>query len=374
MNVPDLAQYLEEGQGISMALNILLLPGDGIGPEIADAAEAALAALDKRFGLGVNVIRRDIGFAALKVNGVTWDAATEDACRAADGVIMGPTDTAAYPPPEEGGVGPSARARKNLDLFANIRPSRSSPDGPALKPGVDLVVVRENTEGFYADRNMALGNAEFMPDMDTALAIRKITRGASERIARIAFEMAMQRRKKVTVVHKSNVLKLTCGLFLDTAEKLGGEFPGVEVDECHVDAMASDLVRKPESFDIVLCSNMYGDILSNLAAEVTGGLGLAGSLNWGYEVSLAQAAHGSAPDIAGQGVANPCSILRSTGMMLQDLSKRRSDNALMGAAAALDTGIDEMLAKAGSRTVDMGGSLSTSAFGTLLAKRLSNGE
>ena len=357
-----------------MALNILLLPGDGIGPEITDAAESALAALDKRFGLGVNVIRRDIGFAALKTTGATWNAATEDACRAADGVIMGPTDTAAYPPPEEGGIGPSAHARKNLDLFANIRPSRSAPGAPALKHGVDLVIVRENTEGFYADRNMALGNAEFMPDTGTALAIRKITASASERIARVAYEMAMQRRKKVTVIHKSNVLKLTCGLFLDTAEKLGAEYPGVEVDECHVDAMASDLVRKPETFDVVLCSNMFGDILSNLAAEVTGGLGLAGSLNRGDDVSLAQAAHGSAPDIAGQGVANPGSILRSTAMLLQDLSKRRSDNALAGAAAALDAEIDAMLGEAGSRTSDLGGGLTTSAFGGMLAKRLSEGE
>lgn len=354
-----------------MALDILLLPGDGIGPEITDTAEAALSVLDKRFGLGLNIIRRDIGFAALKANGVTWDAATEDACRAADGVIMGPTDTAAYPPPEEGGIGPSAHARKNLDLFANIRPSRSAPGAPALKHGVDLVIVRENTEGFYADRNMALGNAEFMPEPGIALSIRKITASASERIARVAFEMAMQRRKKVTVVHKSNVLKLTCGLFLDTAEKLGANYPGVEVDECHVDAMASDLVRKPESFDVVLCSNMYGDILSNLAAEVTGGLGLAGSLNRGDDVSLAQAAHGSAPDIAGQGVANPGSILRSTAMLLQDLSERRSDNALAGAAAALESGIDAMLCDAGSRTADLGGSLSTQAFSQMLAERLS---
>lgn len=354
-----------------MALDILLLPGDGIGPEITDTAEAALVVLDKRFGLGLNIVRRDIGFAALKVNGATWDTATEDACRAADGVIMGPTDTAAYPPPEEGGIGPSAHARKNLDLFANIRPSRSAPGAPALKHGVDLVIVRENTEGFYADRNMALGNAEFMPDSEMALAIRKITSSASKRIARVAFEMAMQRRKKVTVVHKSNVLKLTCGLFLETAEKLGADYPDVEVDECHVDAMASDLIRKPESFDVVLCSNMYGDILSNLAAEVTGGLGLAGSLNRGDDVSLAQAAHGSAPDIAGQGIANPGSILRSTAMLLQDLSERRSDNALAGAAAALESGIDAMLSAANSRTTDLGGALSTQAFGQMLADRLS---
>lgn len=354
-----------------MALDILLLPGDGIGPEITDTAEAVLEALDKQFGLGLNVIRRDIGFAALKADGITWSAETEAACRAADGVIMGPTDTAAYPPPEEGGIGPSAFARKNLDLFANIRPSRSAPGAPALKPGVDLVVVRENTEGFYADRNMALGNAEFMPMPGIALAIRKITEVASERIARVAFEMAAARRKKVTIVHKANVLKLTCGLFLDTAEKVGKDYPGVEVDEAHVDAMASDLVRKPETFDIVLCSNMYGDILSNLAAELTGGLGLAGSLNRGDDVSLAQAAHGSAPDIAGQGIANPGSILRSTAMLLQDLGERRSDNALAAAAAALDTGLDTLLANAATRTTDLGGGLSTAQFGQTLAERLS---
>lgn len=353
-----------------MSLNILVLPGDGIGPEIVETAESALQALDGRFGLGLKLIRRDIGFAALEREGATWGPATEEACRAADGVIMGPTDTAAYPPLEEGGVGPSASARKNLDLFANIRPSRSAPGAPALKPGVDLVIVRENTEGFYADRNMALGSGEFMPTADTALAVRRITRGASERIARVAFAMAAERRKKVTVVHKSNVLKLTCGLFLETAERVADDFPGVEMDESHVDAMASDLVRKPESFDVVLCSNMYGDILSNLAAEVTGGLGLAGSLNRGDAVSLAQAAHGSAPDIAGQGIANPGSILRSTAMLLRDLGQRRSDNALAAAAAALDSGLDAMLADPATRTPDLGGALPTGRFGKELATRI----
>lgn len=353
-----------------MSLNILVLPGDGIGPEIVETAESALQALDGRFGLGLTLMRKDIGFAALEREGATWGPATEEACRAADGVIMGPTDTAAYPPPEEGGVGPSASARKNLDLFANIRPSRSAPGAPALKPGVDLVIVRENTEGFYADRNMALGSGEFMPTADTALAVRRITRGASERIARVAFAMAAERRKKVTVVHKSNVLKLTCGLFLETAEQVADDFPGVEMDESHVDAMASDLVRKPESFDVVLCSNMYGDILSNLAAEVTGGLGLAGSLNRGDAVSLAQAAHGSAPDIAGQGIANPGSILRSTAMLLRDLGQRRSDNALAAAAAALDSGLDGMLAEPKMRTPDLGGALPTAGFGKELATRI----
>jgi len=357
-----------------MALKLLVLPGDGIGPEIVRTAETALSALDARFGLGIELARRDIGFDALAKDGITWNAATEDACRAADGVIMGPTDTAAYPPPEEGGVGPSASARKNLDLFANIRPSRSAPGAPALKPGVDLVIVRENTEGFYADRNMALGHGEFMPTTDMALAVRRVTRQASARIAHVAFEMASRRRKRVTVVHKANVLKMTCGLFLETAEDVGKAYPDVEVDECHVDAMASDLVRKPESFDIVLCSNMYGDILSNLAAEVTGGLGLAGSLNRGDDVSLAQAAHGSAPDIAGRGVANPGSILRSTAMLLADLGARRSDNALAAAAAALDQGLDAMLADAKTRTADLGGALATAAFGDALAERLAAGD
>lgn len=352
-----------------MALNILILPGDGIGPEIVATAETALATLDARFGLGLRLTRRDIGFAALETQGATWSAADEDACRAADGVVMGPTDTAAYPPPEAGGIGPSAHARKHLDLFANIRPSRSAP-GVALKPDVDLVMVRENTEGFYADRNMAFGSGEFMPTVDVALAVRRITRSASERIAHVACAMAGRRRKKVTVVHKSNVLKMTCGLFLETAETVAKQYPDIEIDESHVDAMASDLVRKPESFDVVLCSNMYGDILSNLAAEVTGGLGLAGSLNRGDDVSLAQAAHGSAPDIAGQGIANPASILRSTAMLLEDLAERRSDNALNAAAAALDHGLDAMLGDAASRTVDLGGALSTADFGKVLADRL----
>ncbi len=202
------------------------------------------------------------------------------------------------------------------------------------------------------------------------MSVRKITKSASERIAHVAFQRAALRRKKVTVVHKANVLKMTCGMFLEAAENIGKQYPDIEIDEVHVDAMASDLVRKPESFDVVLCSNMYGDILSNLAAEVTGGLGLAGSLNRGDSVSLAQAAHGSAPDIAGQGIANPTSILRSTAMMLRDLAERRSENTLFAAAANLDEALDVMLADEKTRTSDLGGSLSTSDFGKVLSIKL----
>jgi len=353
-----------------VSLKILVLPGDGIGPEIIATAKQALEVLDAKLGLGLEIDTKPIGFDALKESGATWSSDIEDACRKADGVIMGPTDTAAYPSPEEGGIGPSAAARKNLDLFANIRPSRSAIGMPALKTGVDLVIVRENTEGFYADRSLFFGGGEFMPTSELAMSVRKITKSASERIAHIAFQMAALRRKKVTVVHKANVLKMTCGMFLEAAEHIGKQYPDIEIDDVHVDAMASDLVRKPESFDVVLCSNMYGDILSNLAAEVTGGLGLAGSLNRGDSISLAQAAHGSAPDIAGQGIANPTSILRSTAMMLRDLAERRSENTLFAAAANLDEALDVMLTDEKTRTPDLGGSLSTSEFGKVLSIRL----
>ena len=248
-------------------MQVLILPGDGIGPEIAAAARRALEALDARFALGLQLSEGRVGLAALERDGTTWPDAAEAAIRAADLAILGPVDTAAYPPPEEGGVNPSAAVRTRLELYANMRPSRALKGVPALAPGMDLLVARENTEGFYADRNMFAGSGEFMATEDVGLAVRKITRRGSERIARAAFSAARDRRRKVTVVHKSNVLKHTDGLFERVAYEVAADWPEVEVDDVHVDAAAALLVREPERFDVLLCTNMFGDILSNLGGR-----------------------------------------------------------------------------------------------------------
>jgi len=293
-------------------MDILVLTGDGIGPEIVAATLPALAALDQRFGLGLNLEERAIGFAGLAAEGSTLPGGVAEAARAADGVLLGPVDTHAYPPLEDGGVNVSAWFRVNFDLYANIRPSYTRAGVPSVAREMDLVIVRENTEGFYADRNMVAGSGEFMPTDDLALAVGKATRAGCRRIAVAALELARRRRKTLTCVHKANVLKLYSGLFVNEVEKAALDYPDVELGSVIVDAMAALLVREPARFDVIVTTNMFGDILSDEAAELAGGLGLAASLNAGDDHAVAQAAHGSAPDIAGLDVANPVAFLQST--------------------------------------------------------------
>jgi 3-isopropylmalate dehydrogenase len=285
-----------------------------------------------------------------------------EAARNADGIILGPCDTYGYPPADQGGTNPSSALRLALDLYANIRPSRSIAGVPALAPGMDLVIVRENTEGFYADRNMFAGSGEFMPTPEVALAVRKITAQASRRIARSACELAVKRRKKLTIVSKANVLKLSDGLFLREAKSVAAEYAGLAVEHILVDAMASHLVRSPQAFDVVVTTNMFGDILSNQAAELSGGLGLAGSLNAGDAHAMAQASHGSAPDIAGMDRANPSALIFSMAMLLDWLAKRHSIQRLADAATLIDRATLEVLADPALRTSDLGGPLGTLAF------------
>ncbi len=348
-------------------MKILVLAGDGIGPEITAAAETVLAALIERFELGLDLETRDIGLAAHAACGSTLPDDVMEEIRAAAGVVLGPCDTYAYPPTDQGGFNPSSAIRKGLDLYANIRPARARKGVPATAPDIDLVVVRENTEGFYADRNMFSGVGEFMPTEDIALAVRKITRAGSERIARSAFELARTRRNKVTAVHKANVLKVSDGLFLECVRRVGAEYPDVELEEVLIDAMTAHLIRTPSAYDVVVTTNMYGDILSDEAAELAGGLGLAGAINASTDHAIAQATHGSAPDIAGKDMANPTALLLSVQMLLVWLAGRHGDNALTEAATCLETAVDEVLADPANHTPDMGGSAGTEAFGAAVA-------
>jgi 3-isopropylmalate dehydrogenase len=235
---------------------------------------------------------------------------------------------------------------------------------------MDLVIVRENTEGFYADRSMHLGPGELMPTPDLALAVRKISAQGSRRIALAAFRLARTRRKKVTAVHKINVLKVTEGLFLREVRAAAKEFADVAYDEQLVDSMTAMLVRDAARFDVVVTTNMYGDILSDLASELSGGLGLAGSINAGDEHCMAQAQHGSAPDIAGKDVANPTSAILSLVMLLEWLAERRRDEALRKAARAISDALEGVLRSPETRTRDLGGTLGTAAFARLVSERL----
>jgi 3-isopropylmalate dehydrogenase len=352
--------------------HLVVMQGDGIGPEIAAATLLVLRQLDRLMSLDFTFEEILIGLESLSKEGTTLPDAAVEAARRADGVILGPVATYEYPPAAQGGINPSAAFRKRLDLYANIRPARSRPGlPPRCGRPVDLVIVRENTEGFYADRSMFFGSGEFMPTPDLALAVRKITRQGSTRIAEEAFRIAAARpRKKVTAVHKANVLHVSDGLFLDCVRSVAGRHPGIAYEEVIIDAMAALLVRDASQFDVIVTTNMYGDILSDEASEISGSLGLATSLNAGAGHAVAQAQHGSAPDLAGRDVANPSALIGSAAMLLDWLGARRNDPRLMLAAAVIERALDATIAEPTTRTADLGGSCGTGAFAEAVAERL----
>jgi 3-isopropylmalate dehydrogenase len=352
-------------------MRFLILPGDGIGPEITAATVVVLEKIDRALGLGLVLEREEVGLARLASDGSTLPPVVLDKARAADGIVLGPVSHADYPPREAGGVNVSAELRLTLDLHANIRPSRSRAGLPHWgRTAMDLVIVRENTEGFYADRNMHLGSGEMMPTPDLALALRKITAAGSARIARAAFAVAARRRHKVTAVHKANVLKVSDALFLREVRKTAAEFPDIAYNEQLVDSMAALLVRDAQRFDVIVTTNMFGDILSDEAAELSGSLGLGGAINAGERHCMAQAQHGSAPDIAGRDRANPVSLILSAALLLDWLARRHERDDLARAAAAIEAGVDALLAAPATRTADLDGRLGTRAFAAALASEI----
>ena len=336
-------------------LRFLFLAGDGIGPEIAASTLQVLSAVKPLCDRPVETTEADIGFRALEAVGCTIPDPVRRAAKDLDGVVLGPVSHNDYPPVAEGGLNPSGTLRKDLELYANIRPARTWDGVPRPTSGhFHLTVMRENLEGFYADRNMHMGPGEFMPDPDTALALRKISRPASTRIAEAAFVHAKRNgATRVTAVHKANVMRISDGLFLECCRAVAAQYPEIDYDEILVDAAAAHLVRDPAAFGVIVTTNMFGDILSDLASELSGGLGVAGSLNLGAHYALAQAQHGSAPDIAGEGIANPTSLILSLAMLLHHRGQVR-------AAAAIETAIAETLPI--TRTRDLGGNATTDNY------------
>jgi 3-isopropylmalate dehydrogenase len=343
-------------------MRILVLPGDGIGPEITHATLRVLTTADAALRLGLEFETREIGLASLRSQGTTLPAEVMTRIREVDGVILGPVSHYDYPERSAGGVNPSAELRVVFELYANIRPCRSREGLTILRKPMDLVIVRENTEGFYSDRNMYAGSGEFMPNEDMALSVRKITAQGSARVARAAFDIARARQRRVTAVHKANVLKLSDGLFLREVRRVAKEYPDVQLDELIVDATAALLVRSPQRFDVIVTTNMFGDILSDEASELSGSLGLGGAINAGDRYCVAQAQHGSAPDIAGQNLANPTSLILSAAMLLDWRGRRVDDRRLVDAAVRIEHAIDRAIADPGARTRDLGGALGTDAF------------
>jgi 3-isopropylmalate dehydrogenase len=309
---------------------IALLPGDGIGPELTKATLHVLEAIQKKFSLNLVIKEVEAGDGCLEKRGIALPEETIKVISTSDACLKGPVGETA--------ADVIVKLRLLFDLFANIRPIKSYPSLPVMKPNIDFVIVRENTEDLYK-------GIEFLLD-ETAIGIRIITRKGSERIARKAFELAEKRSKrKVTSVHKSNVLKLTCGLFAESCRNIAKQYPTIEYEEQYVDATAMRLIREPENFDVIVTTNMFGDILSDEAAQLVGGLGMAPAANLGEDAAIFEPVHGSAPDIAGKNIANPCSMILSAKMMLDWLGEKDNDSRCIDAANSIEDGLVTALKK-----------------------------
>jgi isocitrate dehydrogenase (NAD+) len=328
---------------------IVILPGDGIGPEAMEQVVRILKAVGAPF----EYIEKDAGMVALEKHGSLLPEDTLQAITEYGIALKGPIST-----PIGGGFKSiNVTLRQKFDLYANVRPVRNLPGVKTRYDNVDLVIFRENTEDLYA-------GIEHQVDEDTAESIKRITRKGSMRIARAAFEYARQNgRKKVAAVHKANIMKLSDGLFLRCCEEVAKDFPEIEFRNVIVDNCCMQLVVKPEQFDVIVTQNLYGDILSDLCAGLVGGLGVVPGANIGERAAIFEPAHGSAPDIAGQGKANPTALLQSAIMMLQHLGeKERAERITRALLAAL--------ADPESRTADLGGKGSTRSFADAIIARL----
>jgi 3-isopropylmalate dehydrogenase len=345
-----------------MPLRIGILDGDDIGLEIVPAAVQVCRAAADLHRVAIDWQPLPIGAQALATHGHTLPPETLQALAGLDGWILGPIGHRAYPKVPNA-INPHPILRKQFNLFANVRPTRSYPGIGCLHEDVDLVIVRENNEGFQPDRNMVAGSGEFRPTDEVTLSVRVITRTGSRRVARAAYELARQRRRHLTWVHKDTVFKLSCGMFVEECRKLSAEYPDVRVDDVIVDTFAMRLVRDPQNFDVVVTTNLFGDILSDEAAGLVGGLGMAPGLCIGDgDIAMAQATHGSAPDIAGRGIANPYAMIESARMMFEWLGHSRGNAGAVGMAGSMSRATAAALADAQTRTGDIRGSGNTASF------------
>ncbi|MGH8051294.1 MAG: isocitrate dehydrogenase [Arenimonas sp.] len=335
-----------------MPQTIAVIRGDGIGPEIMDATLHVLDAMN----LGLRYEFVEAGMAALEKHGELLPASTMDAIHRHRVALKSPLTT----PVGEGFSSINVELRKRFDLYANVRPAISFPNTKSRYQNIDLITVRENTEGAYIGEGQAV-----TPDGEIATLTQRVTRKGSERIVRYAFDLARKvGRKKVTVLHKANILKSTSGLFLKTAREVALQYPDIQCNEMIIDNACMQLVMKPEQFDVLVTTNLFGDIISDLCAGLVGGLGLAPGANIGTEAAIFEAVHGSAPDIAGKGIANPCALLLGAAQMLDHLGMPERGNALRKAIR------DAMDAK-DSLTPDLGGESDTMSFAKAIAARVS---
>lgn len=333
-----------------MKHKVTLIPGDGIGPEIVAATVRVIEATGIEFEWETHIM----GAQALEKYGDTLPAETTDSIKRNKVALKGPQMT----PVGKGFTSVNVGLRKALDLYANVRPIKTLPNVPSRYTDVDLIIVRENTEGLYSGLEHTV-----IPGVVESLKI--VTEKASLRIAKYAFEYARTNgRKKVTCVHKANIMKLSDGLFLECFERVAKDYPEIEADNKIVDNCCMQLVLKPEQFDVLVLENLYGDIVSDLCAGLIGGLGLAPGANIGEQGAVFEAVHGSAPDIAGQGIANPTAILMSATLMLRHLGET-------DAAVRVEKAMLEVFAEGKALTKDLGGTAKTNEFARAIVEKLS---
>jgi 3-isopropylmalate dehydrogenase len=326
---------------------ISLITGDGIGPELSESAISVLNTINDKTDVKFEITKLLAGDIALKETGKALPDETLETIKKSDVCLKAP-------------VGESAAdvivvLRRLLDLYANIRPAKSYPHMPALRGDIDMVIVRENTEDLYTGKEFSLGNA--------SVALRIISEKASKRIAKYAFEIAKQRdsMRKVTCVHKSNVMRITDGMFAKSCAEVASDYPDITFENMYVDACAMNLIRQPHQFDVVVTTNLFGDILSDESSQVVGGLGMAPAANIGDNFALFEPVHGAAFDIAGQNIANPSSFLLSIKMMFDWLGAKNNDSNCIEVGEKLESTIFDLV-KDGIKTKDIGGDKTTTEF------------
>jgi 3-isopropylmalate dehydrogenase len=349
-----------------MSLKIAILPGDDIGLEVVPECIKVMKAAAARERLDIDWRPLPIGKKGHEEHGHTLPALTEQTLRELDGWIMGPIGHAAYPRGDPTWVMPPVR--KKFDLFAAVRPALSHAAIPSIHKDVDIVFLRELTEGLLYSETVVAGLPEFRPNDDITVAMRVITRRGSNRVAREAFEIARTRaRKKVTAAHKEPVYRLACGMFAEECRKVARDYPDVTFEEMMIDSISMKLVTAPQQFDVVVTTNQFGDILTDIGAGLVGGLGLAPGLCVGEQQAMAQATHGSAPDIAGRNIANPYAMIMSGQMLLAWLGRKRNEPGATAAAERIQAAVKAVIAGRNHLTRDLGGDASTTEMGDAIA-------
>ena len=350
-------------------LKIGYMLGDDIGLEVVPETVKVMKAAAALAGLDIEWSELPLGKKGHELHGHTMPEFTVQILQKTDGFISGPIGHNAYPRNDPTWVMPPLR--KRFDMYANVKPVKSYANVESVHKGVDIVFLREVTEGMQASGTVVAGSGEFRPNDEISIGHRVVTRKGASRVAREAFEIARTRkRKKVTAVHKEPVYRLVCGMFAEECRKMAQNYPDVELEEVLVDGFAMKLVMKPQQYDVVVTTNQFGDILTDEGAGLVGGLGLAPGLVVGEHHAMAQATHGSAPDIAGKNIANPYAMIMSGKMLFEWLGRKRNEVRATKAAAAIDDAVERVIAEAKSLTADLGGKASTSQMGDAVTERI----